>query len=334
MRTYRVVWTPVVGHHSEDGLGGGLEALLPFALDPSGLSPLSEIRGSVYYSTKNHKEFSAETSLYWGQGRYHGSAKFHYDDLAQRFWGIGSTNAGGTGEVYRPRETRFYGEVYRTISRGFRLGLRAEYHAWDLISSDPRGEFAGGGVPGQDSSEVLGGGLLMDWDTRDRRYQPTAGFRLQGFALSFVDQLGADHRFSAYNLEWRGYHGLGDGHVLATQAFCYAALDDPPFWRLAELGGRHHSRGYRQGRYRDRTMVASQLEWRFPLFAALRGVVFGGVATVTNDFASLQSRYLRPTLGTGFRYVVGAGGKSIPIRVDVAMGTYGVQGYLGIGEAF
>jgi hypothetical protein len=332
-QTFGVVWVPLVGHRTEDGVGAGLEGLLPFTLDPGGASLPSDLKGSFYYTEKHHKQFDGEANLYWDEGRHYARGRFQYSDLAQRFWGIGADNDGDS-EVYRPRESRIYGEFYRSIDHTFRLGLRAEYVFWRLLSSEEGGEFTGGGVPGQERSEAVGGGLLLDWDTRDRRFQPESGFRVQGFALFFVNELGGDHEYSTYNLEWRGYHGLGGGHVLASQVFYYAALGEPPFWRLAELGGRHHSRGYRRGRYRDNTMVAAQLEWRFPVAGILRGVLFGGVATVADGLEGLQSRYLRPTAGTGLRFPIGSGAETIPIRCDVAVGQHGLQGYLGIGDAF
>jgi len=332
-KTFGVVWVPLVGYRSIDGYGAGLEALLPMSLDPSGLSRQSDVRGSFYYTGNRHKRFNGETNLFWGRGRYLARARFQYSDLAQRFWGIGADND-GISEVYRPRESQLYGEFFRSIGRTLRLGLRAEYVSWRLISFEQGGEFASGQVPGQDFSEAVGGGFLLDWDTRDRRFQPTSGFHVQGFALFFTDEFGGDYEYNTYNLEWRGYHGLGGEHVLASQAFFYSALGDPPFWRLAELGGRHHSRGYRRGRYRDNTMVAAQLEWRFPLAGKLKGVFFGGAATVADRLESLESRFLRPTIGAGLRLAVGSGEESIPIRGDVAVGQDSVEWYLGVGDAF
>jgi hypothetical protein len=334
VRALNIVWVPLAGYRSEDGVGFGLEVLRTFALDPTGPSRVSDVSGSVYYTFESYKQLELRARLFWGGGRHRATLRFDLDDTSERYWGIGATNPGGDGEVYRPRNMLTYGEYLRSVVGRLNLGVRAELNSWKLLSFDPGGEFAAGGVPGQETSLVAGGGVLLDWDTRDRRYQPTAGFQLQGFAMLFDEAHGADYRFNLYNLEWRGYRSLGGGHVLATQLFFYGATGEPPFWRMAELGGRHHSRGYRRGRYRDATMAAGQFEWRFPLEGALRGVAFAGIATVANRIPDLQARYFRPTFGAGLRYDVGSGVEPVPIRCDLAFGQHSFEAYLGIGDAF
>ncbi|MFO7654901.1 MAG: BamA/TamA family outer membrane protein [Candidatus Krumholzibacteriia bacterium] len=332
VRTLGVIWVPDGGYDDEDGIGLGVNALVPFDLGSRSAARLSEVEAEVVFTTKGHKELRLTTTLNWRDHTVRGRAD--YEDLVQRFWGVGPTNP-GEEETYRPRNVLVYAEYLRLMRGDLRLGIRAEWNSWELISfAEDEGEFASGAVPGQDESLATGFGFLLDWDTRPRRYQPTRGHWLQGFSLYFSEALGGDQTFTLYNLEWRGYHAVGGRHVVASQLFTYTATGSPPFWRMAELGGRHHSRGFRRGRYRDRTMVAGQFEWRYPLRGAFGGVAFAGLAAVGADYGDIGWRYVRPTLGAGLRYVIGRGDELVPLRVDAAFSKYGMRLSLGIGDAF
>ena len=131
----------------------------------------------------------------------------------------------------------------------------------------------------------------------------------------------------------RRYFDLGKHKTLALQCFVYNTEGDPPFWRYAALGGRAHSRGYRRARYLDKTLVATQAEYRFPVWRRLGAVVFAGVANVAPRLRVVRVRYSRPTVGAGVRYRVG-GAAGLKARVDFAVGDDSFRVYASLDEAF
>jgi hypothetical protein len=61
---------------------------------------------------------------------------------------------------------------------------------------------------------------------------------------------------------------------------------------LALLGGPETMRGYYMGRYRDKQLLAAQVEWRFSIWWRFIGVGFYGIGDVTNDFHDLSWGWL------------------------------------------
>jgi hypothetical protein len=77
----------------------------------------------------------------------------------------------------------------------------------------------------------------------------------------------------------RKQHG-GRKSVLALQAVATMTAGDVPFYMLAQLGGPNVMRGDYEGRYRDRELLAVQLEYRFPILWRFGGTAFAGIGMV------------------------------------------------------
>lgn len=94
-------------------------------------------------------------------------------------------------------------------------------------------------------------------------------------------------------------------------------LDDIPFSELPRVGGSRLMRGYARNRFRDRTVTAFTLEYKFPIsrtFAAFAFLDGGGAWRKLADFDPTE---LHPGYGGGIqihtaelfltRFLVGAG---------------------------
>jgi len=328
------VYLPKASYSSEAGFGLGGQVIRPFRLPGSGpATPESDVtvKGRATHRKYSAIEASADLSL---GARHSLKAKIGYDSLPLRFWGIGPNSPSEDEEVYRPQSVQAYVEVLREVLPAFRLGLRYEYERQKYLEVEEGGLLDTRGYRGTSGKPIVGTGPLFSYDTRDNRYSPTTGRYYQGFALFFDEAFGSHHDFNNYHVDVRHYHPLGEGRVLATQFFTYAAKGAAPVWRYAALGGRDHTRGYRKGRYLDRVLVAFQGEYRFRLFSRLGGAAFAGLAEVAKKLPNLKLTTMRPTLGGGLR--LEASPKSgIMARFDVAVGgTDSVRFHLSLGEAF
>ena len=292
--------------------------------------PASLLNANVRLTLKAQKLADIESSLYASHNLYL-RTRATYSDLSYRFYGTGPSTPKSAEEVYRPQSTRAYAEIMRTAVSDIWLGARFEAENVSLMEVEDGGALARGEIRGTDASTVAGAGLVLEWDHRhplDR-----LGWKLQGFALWFDEELGSSHDFNNYNFDLRTYLDLGSEYELAGQFFIYSTRGDPPFWRYAALGGRAHTRGYRRGRYLDRTLIAFQQELRFPIAWRVRGVAFAGLGDIASRLTNMELDDMKPTVGGGVRLIMGDGEKA-RIRFDVALGGDTPRLYLAFGEAF
>ena len=232
------------------------------------------LRGRIHTTGNGSAEASA--LIHFGEGRWFLKAKVEYQSLVQRFWGIGPDTADGDEELYRPQDVRSYVELFHRVYDRLRVGARVEWNDFRYVEVEDGGLLDTRDYPGLCCDNATGAGIVWEYDGRDDVYAPRRGVYVQGFWMSFSDDLNGDFAFQNVYLDLRSYHDLGGENVLALQAFTFSLYGDAPIWRYAQIGGREHSRGYRRGRYTDRRLAAVQAEWRRPLVGRFDGVAFAG----------------------------------------------------------
>lgn len=324
------IYLPKVYYGSATSVGVGGQLLRPFrgrGFDDSEI----EVGGRIM--AKGQGEADVTVNLVWGGGNYASKSRIEFSNIPRDFYGIGPDTPDAAQEPFQRQSLLYYLEVMRRLGPRLRAGLRGEIEQARMLEYEGDGLFATRSIPGVEPSTVIGWGVLADWDTRDNRYWPTRGGFHQTFFVKFDDGVDSDHNFDVYYLELRQYFETAANHVLALQAFMYAVDGGAPFWRLAEMGGRSHSRGYERGRYRDNALVAFQAEHRFAAWKRLGLVGFAGLADVAPRLGALQIEHMRPTLGGGVRLRLGSGEKRINARLDIAYGQE-FNLYFKLGEAF
>jgi hypothetical protein len=120
---------------------------------------------------------------------------------------------------------------------------------------------------------------------------------------------------------------------VALQALAVASSGQPPFDQYPQLGGESLLRGYFQGRYRDRSLLAFQGEYRLPLFWKFGLAGFAGIGQVAPDFGGFGLDRFWVAGGAGLRFLL-AKREGLNIRMDFAFGEGSSGFYLSFGEAF
>lgn len=93
-------------------------------------------------------------------------------------------------------------------------------------------------------------------------------------------------------------------------------------------------RGYQEGRYVDRDMLATQIEYRKNFKdSRLGAVAFIGTGDVYRNVNEFQFGNLKPNFGAGIRYKLDKK-ENLNIRLDWGFGSGTNSFYLGIAEAF
>lgn len=330
----RAFFLPTVSYAEERGFGVGGEVLVPFRL-PGNTSEShpSEVRGRGQVTMKGQAQLELSSLLYWRDETHALRAKLSHRGTAERFYGIGPDTPESNEETYRPRRLLAYVEGLHTILPYFKAGVRVEFEFFEFRERQPGGALESPQYSSQSGERVIGTGVVLEWDRRDRRYAPKRGYYYQVFGLLFDDALWSDFDFYNYNVDLRNYFSVLPGHVLATQVFLYGTTDNPPFWRHASLGGRAHSRGYRRDRYLDKNLLTVQAEYRAPVVWRLSLSGFGGVAAVAPELAKFRWEHLHPTVGFGLNAHYRKN-QAIIARFDTAFGEEGIRFDLAINESF
>jgi outer membrane protein assembly factor BamA len=182
----------------------------------------------------------------------------------------------------------------------------------------------------------IGFGLGLVYDNRHNVLNVRKGiFGETGF-LRYDDAYGSSYEFTSYFLDARYYIPTASNQVLASQVYFSNVVGNAPFNQLSLMGGESLMRGYYTGRYRDKTLLAAQTEYRFLPFSFSKrwgGAAFVGIGTVSDGVSKLDFSYLKATGGAGVRFLLFPN-KDIFTRLDVAFSEDGPGYYFFIGEAF
>ena len=161
----------------------------------------------------------------------------------------------------------------------------------------------------------------LSWDTR----HGSRGERRGQFLGLTGDASLVDYGHVGLTADARHFVGLAGGALGMRVTWSQELVEDAPFFVLPTAGGATLHRGAAAGRYRDLAISTFDLEQRWPIGAALEGVVFANTAWAEDA--------LHPGAGLGFRIVLPPEAYNV-VRLDVAVSDSGWGLYAGWGEAF
>ncbi len=106
-----------------------------------------------------------------------------------------------------------------------------------------------------------------------------------------------------------------------------------PLIELGGLGGNELMRGYYEGRYLDRNLLAGQVEYRLPLTGRLGLAFFTGAGQVAPRIAAFRLARFKPSLGAGIRFKI-VKEENLNLRFDYGIGRGTNNYYFNLAEAF
>jgi hypothetical protein len=170
-------------------------------------------------------------------------------------------------------------------------------------------------------------------DSRPNRFYPLEGSYANFTANFFAKNLGSKYSFQTYNVTYSKYVSVGGKQVLAYNAFACATAGEPPFYGNCIYGADNELRGYTAGRYLDRYMMTTQLEYRLVLPWRFGMVGFGGLGGVIPGEDQLRTKQFLPAGGTGIRFLLSKK-YHVNLRTDFAWGKDDFTWSMAMGEAF
>lgn len=331
-RAFVVVPLPI----SSPALGSGIVPVLAyiFPISPSDKTSPASLVGAVGLVTNNgSRAIALGGEVYFKQDSYRTTAIYARGNLNYSLYGLGSGDSQSKLSLKQTGQLVF-AEFLRRARWKFFVGPRFLWGS-SLISLRPN---SAGAVPLPPdvglNTNLTAVGFRLNRDTRPNRFYPSDGTFLDFMADFFSPDLGSKYSFQSYKFTFNKYWDLTQNQVLASGSFACFTGGEPPFYGNCIYGTNSQLRGYTAGRYLDRYMFGTQLEYRLALPKRFGLVGFGGMGEVVpgGNQPSRTKNFL-PSAGGGVRFALSKK-YHVNLRVDFAQGKDNHTWSVGVGEAF
>jgi hypothetical protein len=312
---------PVVGYITP--IPAKDKALTPSVIGAGGLITNNGTRG-----------FGLASDLYLKQARYELQTMYAHGNLNYNLYGVGFGN--GNAGLKLPLEQSgqvLFLKLLRNVGWDTYVGARF-INGSSFITL----RLASGKLPPLPPDVGLHTDLralgMEAWrDSRPNRFYPLKGSVIDFTGDFFAHDLGSKYSFQSYRFTFNKYMSVAKQQVLAYNLNLCGTGGSPPFYGNCIYGAGDELRGYTAGRYLDRYMVATQLEYRLVLPWSFGLVGFGGIGGVAPGADQFRTNHLLPGAGTGIRYMLSKK-YHVNLRTDFAWGKDNFTWSMGIGEAF
>jgi hypothetical protein len=351
--------TPFIAPGYTPEMGGLLTAgaLISFKTNPlfKRNAPTVEVQRSTVnfngsYSTTSAINANARLTSYLRGDELRINADVNFKDMPDEYWGVG-IDAGHAPESdsttsYQRTSWAVTPRIMRRVHRNGLLGVAFDINglvATELsagVADDPNLLATGS------SNHSAGAGFLAQFDTRDMGLNAWKGIYVNAQAIFYGDFLGSSQTYQMYDIDYRQYHALGrEGRTLAWTLRSRVGVGNVPWPEMSQLGTSNDLRGYRLGRYRDKTMLYGIVEFRNQFTSKSRktglsrhGVIgWIGAGSVAGDLSAIHEWL--PNFGLGYRLEMQP---RTSVRLDVGFGKeygdaedkFGPSVYFNFGESF
>jgi len=322
---------------SNPALGSGIVVvggyLFPISKGDT-VSPTSMLGGGGLYTSNGSWLWGGGAKLYFKRDRFRVTAAYGRAQLQYDLYGIGNSagNLGLSVPIDQGGKALLLESLIRAKGKLF-LGPR---YQWRSLDARLKGENLPPAFkinPVELASTTSAVGFHVQSDLRDNQFYPTSGTLADVVGDFFQGSFGSDFSYQSYTFALNKYSSISPRQVLAGRVFGCATDGRVPFYDLCLLGMHNDIRGYKAGRYRDRLMLTTQLEYRLTLPKRFGIAAFVGVGEVAPTLGAFNNDNLKPAGGAGIRYTL-AKKNHVNLRVDYAVGLQGGGVYMGISEAF
>ena len=341
---------PIISYSPETSLRLGVISIYFFRgkKAPEG-TQLSTVKLPLNYTLNNQIKVRMSYEIFTNANKHIFKGEAEWIKFPLLFWGIGNNTPDSAEEIYTTRTTTFDFNYLGKVSSKFYLGTRFVRQSSKISEVEEDGLLIQEDlIPGNEGAVTSGLGVIARLDHRDNNFNATTGPFIQTSLTTYQDWLGSEFEFTKLMLDLRHYiQTFQDRHVIAFNIIAEHNWGEPTFETMALLGGDQIMRGHYLGRFRDKSMLAGQVEYRMPLvrkkwiderekmpFWERWGVVgFIGLGNVAPSFSGLGFDNVKSSWGLGLRYAAKPE-ERLNIRVDFGFGTQNPGFYLNIRESF
>jgi len=265
------------------------------------------------------------------------TGNIRFQNFPRLYYGIGRNTPEENEEQYDNYQATFEPILLkRLFTKYLFLGGGVRYNRIFNVGIEENGLLATNRPSGFNGSTSVGVELAALYDSRDNILNASKGWFLEFTHGTYGKALGGTHKFSLTRFDIRYFTRVSKKNkdVLGFQFMGHFSNDDVPFSELALLGSSEILRGYREGRFVDRNLLASQVEYRKTFKDSRWGAVaYAGIGDVFNNTEQLKISSLKPNFGIGLRFLLDKE-ENLNIRADWGVGKNTNNFYVNIAEAF
>ncbi|MET0300973.1 MAG: BamA/TamA family outer membrane protein [Flavitalea sp.] len=328
---------PTLAYSPETELEIGLSSIYLFQAKKDTNNRISEINAFTFFTLQSQYGIWLDNAIYGDKDKWFILGRTRYQRFPLLYYGIGpdapETRPAVVDANYFVLRQRVLRKIRPNLFLGPELDYQAlfntevEHHAEDPVKELP---------PGSNGTSNLGFGAALVYDNRHNVLNVRRGLFAELGFLNYSDNFASSSSFIGFNADVRSYWSLNKRDVLAFQFTGNVYSGNVPFHQMALMGGETMMRGYYYGRFRDKNMFATQLEYRLLPFAFSKrfgATIFAGTAAVAPSIGSFRANSLKLAGGAGLRYLLFPK-KDIYLRFDVGATREGFGFYFFTGEAF
>lgn len=334
----KFIAAPVVSYSPETNFAFGIGAKYLFKFDGSGEETrVSNMPMTIQYTLNNQFFIYSGFELFTNQEKWVIEGNLLFQNYPRLYYGIGSKTPKSAEEQYdyyqfliEPIFLKQMFDKHLFIGAGFRYNriFKTKIEADGLIAKNRPNGFNGSTSVGAEAAALF--------DNRSNILNSQDGWYAEFTQGIYGKALGGTSRFNLTRLDLRHYFDVSEKNtdVLAFQLFGQFSRGNLPFSEYSFFGGAEIMRGYQEGRFVDRDLLATQVEYRKNFKNSRWGLVgFLGAGNVYHNVNEFRFNDLKRNYGFGARFSIDKKEK-LNLRFDVGFGENTNGFYLGIAEAF
>ena len=327
---------PTIAYSPETRWEFGVSSLYIYSAQNDLSNRLSELKAFTFYTLEHQYGLWLDHAVYTDENLWFIYGKVRYQSFPLFYYGIGPDSPKEYTALIDGNYTLVKERFLRAILPSLYVGLELDYQRLGAVSYENTALNFEAPEVGTMGSSNLGLGLGILYDNIHNAMNPRKGVYSELAFLNYSENFSSDFSFTSYITDNRVYRPLGKNRVVAAQLYGQFTAGDAPFNMLALMGGESLMRGYYLGRFRDKNLVAGQLEYRILPFTFSKkwgASAFVAAGQVYGESSTFSWNGMLPTAGAGIRYLIFPE-KDIYTRIDLAFTREGSGVYFFIGEAF
>lgn len=337
---FSVIPIPIVASSPETGVRFGISLDYFFNAKDKSAKDKNEARASfvygiITYSTRGQLDLSGVWQVFTKGEKYVLRGRAGYSSFFERVWGIGM-NTVAEKDYWELRYQRTFAEnrIYRQWKNNWYGGISVNFNrTFEVRYSKPLSpEF--NYTDGVNGSTVLGVGPAVLHDSRDYPFSARKGTYFETLYQSYLPIGSNPYVYQEWITDYRKFYPIGKENSFGFQFFSHNTFGDVPLRELPRVGNASLFRGFFGGRYRNKSLMAAQSEYRYQLWKWIHASVFTAVGFSASSIGNYHLPDFLWTGGVGLRFLVNKKNRMF-VRMDYARNsTMGGAFYLRLNDAF